>query len=107
MKSIEEQMKEISKRRARYENARKSMVFAMAGAALLISLIAVISIAPGIAAVSGQSKTTVLGSTILDAKTGGYILAALIGFTLGVFITLFCRQYRKNRTDSNTDAQED
>ena len=67
MKSIEEQMKEISRRKKRYENARKSMVFAMAGAGLLVALTAVVSIAPGAASVSGQSKTTVLGSTILDA----------------------------------------
>jgi uncharacterized membrane protein len=106
MKSIEEQLKEISRRKKRYENARKSMVFAMAGGCLLMSLIAVISIAPGTVAVSGQSKTTVLGSTILDAKTGGYVLAALIGFTLGVFVTLFCRQYRANQADRNTDARE-
>lgn len=107
MKSIEEQMKEISRRKKRYENARKSMVFAMAGAGLLVALTAVVSIAPGAASVSGQSKTTVLGSTILDAKTGGYVLAALIGFTLGVFVTLFCRQYRANRSDRNPGARED
>ena len=46
-------------------------------------------------------------TTILDAKTGGYVLAALIGFTLGVFGTLFCRQYRENKTDRKTDAEED
>ena len=54
MKSIEEQMKEISRRKKRYENARKSMVFAMAGAGLLVALTAVVSIAPGAASVSGQ-----------------------------------------------------
>ena len=107
MKSIEEQMKDISNRKKRYESARKLRVLAITGVSLLASLITVISIAPGAEAVFEQSKTTVLGSTILDAKTGGYVLAALIGFTLGVFGTLFCRQYRENRSDRKTDAEED
>ncbi len=105
MKSIEEQMKEISRRKKRYENGVKNRVLVMTGAGLLMSLIAVVSIAPGANAVYEQSKTTVLGSTILDAKTGGYVLAALIGFALGVIVTLFCRQYRKNSSDRNQDAQ--
>ena len=107
MKSVEEQMKEISRRRKRYENVRKNRVFAITGSCLLMSLVAVISIAPGIEVSYEQSKTTVLGSTILDAKTGGYVLAALIAFTLGVLVTLICRQYRENRPDSNTDQKDE
>jgi len=102
MKSIEEQMKEISRRKERLENARKTRVFAITGSGLLVSLIAVIAVAPGIEVIYEQSKKTVLGSTILDAKTGSYVLAALIAFTLGVLVTLFCRQYRQNKTDRNT-----
>ena len=107
MKSIEEQMKEISKRKKRYEYARKNRFFAITGAGLLMSLIAVISIAPGIEVIYKQSKTTVLGSTILDAKTGSYVLAALIAFTLGVLVTLFCRQYRQNKSSHNTEDKDD
>ena len=105
MRSIEEQMKEISRRKKRYENGVKNRLLVMTGAGLLMSLIAVVSIAPGANAVYEQSTTTVLGSTILDAKTGGYVLAALIGFALGVIVTLFCRQYHKNSSDRNQDAQ--
>ena len=99
MKSIEEQMKEISRRKKRYEDARKGRVFAATGAGLLAALIVVITIAPSTAAVFEQNRMTVLGSTILGAKTGGYVLVALISFTIGVFATMFCRQYHKNKQD--------
>ena len=56
-------------------------------------------LAPGTAAVFEQNRMTVLGSTILGAKTGGYVLVALISFTIGVFATMFSRQYRKNKHD--------
>ena len=107
MKSIEEQMKEISRRKKRYENARKGRVLAVTGSGLLLSLIAVILTAPGTEAVFERSKTTVLGSTILGAKTGGYVLAALIAFTLGVFVTLICRQYHENNKDRNKEDKDD
>ena len=107
MKNIEEQMKEISRRKTRYERVRKNRALAIACACLLMSLIAVISIAPGIEVIYKQSKITVLGSTILDAKTGGYVLAALIGFALGMLTTLICRQYRENRSDSNSDPKDE
>ena len=104
MKSIEEQMKEISRRKTRYVRVRKNRALAIACACLLMSLIAVISIAPGIEVIYKQSKITVLGSTILDAKTGGYVL---VGFTLGMLTTLICRQYRENRSDSNSDPKDE
>jgi len=99
MRSVEEQMREISRRKKRYEDARKGRVYAVSGAGLLVALIVVIVIAPGTAAVFEQNRMTVLGSTILGAKTGGYVLVALISFTIGVFATMFSRQYRKNKHD--------
>ena len=107
MQSIEEQMKEISRRKKRYEDARKSRMYAETGAGLLLSLIIVVLIAPSVIPVFEQNRMTVLGSTILGAKTGGYILVALISFTLGVFATLFCRQYRnKSPERKKTDADD-
>ena len=35
----------------------------------------------------------------IETFTGVYVLVALIAFTLGVFVTMFCRQYMKNKTD--------
>ena len=103
MRSVEEQMKEISRRKKRFEDARKSRMYAAAGAVLLMALVVVITFAPGTVAVFEQNRMTVLGSTILGAKTGGYVLVALTAFTLGVFATLFCRQYRKNKNDREKD----
>ena len=99
MHTIEEQMREISRRKKRYVEAKKCRKYAITGAGLLASLVVVISIAPKVVYIIARNKISVLGSTILGAKTGSYVLVALIAFTLGVFVTMFCRQYMKNKAD--------
>jgi hypothetical protein len=36
-----------------------------------------------------------MGSTILGAKTGGYVIVAILGFTLGIVVTICIQKYRK------------
>lgn len=108
MRTVEEQMREISRRKKHYVEAKKCRKYALTSAGLLASLIAVIAIAPKAIGIIARNKISVLGSTILGAKTGGYVLVALIAFTLGVFVTMLCRQYMKNkagRTDKEKDGQ--
>lgn len=102
MRSIEEQMKEISERKKRYETSRRNRELAFTGAGLLMSLVLVISIAPNVSGFIEQNKNSVLGSTILGAKTGGFVLVAVIAFSLGICVTILCRNYvmenkRRNR----------
>ena len=65
-------------------------------ALLTVFLLSVIWIMPG---QSGSAFTgTVYGSFLLSAESGGYVLAAVIAFVLGVCVTLLCLRYKKNKS---------
>lgn len=104
MRSVEEQMIEINRRRKCYEYRRKNIVTAIVGAVLFAALVSVMVIAPNLSESVGQNTVTVLGSTIFDEKVGGYVLVALIAFSLGICVSLWCfrakeQQNMKNRKD--------
>jgi len=71
--------------------------------AMLIFLIAVM---PGMEA--GSTGETVYGSLLLGQEAGGYVLAAVIAFALGVTVTLLCIYMRKRKVkkDSNDRRKE-
>ena len=67
-----------------------------AAGALLTALVLVIALLPETAATAYNGS--VYGSFLLSAEAGGYVLAAVIAFALGVVITLLClKQRQKNR----------
>ena len=67
-----------------------------AAGALLTALVLVIALLPETAATAYNGP--VYGSFLLSAEAGGYVLAAVIAFALGVVITLLClKQRQKNR----------
>lgn len=103
MRTVEEQMIEIAKRKKRYQAAKNIRKCAITGAGLFLMLILVIGIASGNTAIAEQSTLSVLGSTILGAKEGGYILVALLSFILGVCTTMLCRQYYKKESIHKED----
>ena len=76
-------------------NRRSTRYLATASAVLFAALIAVIAFAP-----SGMSGTyaggTVYGSLLLGREAGGYVLAAVIAFVLGVTVTILCLKHRSN-----------
>ena len=93
--SKEDALKEI-KRRARVIRQKhdKRMLNALSAAAgfTLIALFAVI----GSISESEVSKSqTDYGAFILSTETGGYVLTAVLGFVLGVCVTLLIRQLKK------------
>lgn len=45
------------------------------------------------------------GATMLFENAGGYVLAAVLAFMLGVIITVLCIRYRKKH-ESGQDAEE-
>ena len=70
-------------------------LFGLTGA-LLAALVLVIALLPETAATAYNGS--VYGSFLLSAEAGGYVLAAVIAFALGVVITLLClKQRQKNR----------
>ena len=99
----EEALAEIMQRKDRIVQRRiRRACQALAGVSCLLTvlLLAVISVLPGR---SGQaSAETVYGSFLLSAEAGGYVLAAVIAFALGVLVTLLCLKHRKKMSDTET-----
>ena len=69
---------------------------------LLAVLVLVIALLPGTAAASYSGS--VYGSFLLSPEAGGYVLAAVIAFSLGIVTTLLI-QNRKKQTDSVRDIR--
>ena len=65
-------------------------------------LVLVIGLFPG----SGTAYAgSVYGAFLLSRKAGGYVLAAVIAFALGVCVTLLCARKKKNNTQGS-DKEE-
>lgn len=64
-----------------------------AAGALLTALVLVIALLPETAAPAYNGS--VYGSFLLSAEAGGYVLAAVIAFALGVAVTLLCLKRKK------------
>ncbi len=79
----------------------------LSGAAgtLLTALVLVIALLPETAAPAYNGS--VYGSFLLSAEAGGYVLAAVIAFALGVVITLLCLRYRRRRTNHKEECHTD
>ena len=64
-------------------------------AMLMAFLLLVICMMPGS---PGSAFTgTVYGSFLISAESGGYVLAAVLAFVLGIVTTLLCLKSRNNR----------
>ena len=83
----------ISRRRVRRARAALSCASVVIFALLVFT----------ITGISGQPcrapRDTYYGSFLLSAEVGGYVLAAVIAFALGVTIAVFCMRYRKKDKD--------
>ena len=92
--SKENALKEI-KRRAkiiRQEKERRITNFVTATASITsVALFAVIGV---FSEAEVSTKQTMYGSFILSAETGGYILTAVLGFALGVLVTIITRRMK-------------
>lgn len=101
MRSIDEQMGEILRRKAAYAAAkalrRKMIAAASACGGCVAALIAVIALLPRLDAASGQAPIRQYGSMVLKLPAAGYVLVAALSFALGVAVTLLCRYARQYR----------
>ncbi|MCR5684957.1 MAG: hypothetical protein K6G81_05975 [Lachnospiraceae bacterium] len=94
----EETVNEVLKRSSKVRKEREKRaerVLAGAGTALLAALIAVIAFLPR-AGEGAQAVGTVYGSFLLGREAGGYVLAAVIAFVLGIVVTLLLIKRRNH-----------
>jgi len=96
--TTEHAMAEILRRSSQIRLRRGRRVCrVLSGAAgiLMCLLILVIGLFPG----GGDGSTgSVYGAFLLSREAGGYVLAGVVAFALGVVVTLLCLKQRKHET---------
>ena len=101
MRSIEEQMEEIKRRKSIYQDMkalrRKMIAEAISAGACVVMMIAVICFLPELRQASEQAPIRQYGSLILALPAAGYVLIALLSFALGVAITLLCQHWKQQK----------
>lgn len=103
--TTEEALVEIMKRRdqiiIRRDRRACRMLSGTAGA-LVAVLVLVIALLPG--KVTVASSGSVYGSFLLSQEAGGYVLASVVAFALGVAVTLLCLKIRERRKDQSFNS---
>lgn len=101
MRSIDEQLTEVSARSARLkvrERARRSAVLdALATAACLVIIVFVAITIPQLNGVSTNSAPSQFGSLVITSPALGYVLIGVLAFLLGISVTLLALHLRKMR----------
>ena len=101
MRSINEQMKEILRRKEIYQETkaiRQKIILEAAvcgGCAAL--LIAFIAFFPKLSDITDQAPIRQYGSMVLKMPSVGYVLLALLAFILGVALTLLCQHWKQKK----------
>ena len=94
MRNVEEQMREIRRRKVYYQTKKQMRVLAELSTVLTALLFAALLFAPDITGTVSQTTGSVLGATILGPKAGGYIIVALLSFALGIVVTILALKRR-------------
>lgn len=93
--STEKALEEIMRRSRQIEvrrERRSVRIYSLASLLLIGALAVIISgMAGGPVPAGGQA---VMGSFLLPAQAGGYVLTAVIAFTLGVILTIKTKKFR-------------
>ena len=98
--AFEEVLKRGNQVKKKHEQ-RVMRVLSATTAVLAVALLGVISFYGGVGV---ERSETDYGSFFLPAEAGGYVIAALIAFVLGVVITFFilhCRRKGETENDAN------
>ena len=101
MRSIEDQITEIRRRSLLYREKKQIRALSFLASGIGVLLMAIMILAPGVSGTVGISSSH-LGATILGPEAGGYVIVALLAFTLGIIVTIITKKYRK--TDEMQDG---
>ncbi|MCR4771643.1 MAG: hypothetical protein K5855_04965 [Oscillospiraceae bacterium] len=90
--TTEDALTEIMRRSEIIVLHRNCRALSGAAGALLCVLAVVVALLPG--TTGAASAGSVYGSFLLSQEAGGYVLAAVVAFALGIVVTLLCLRYR-------------
>lgn len=105
--TTQEAMQEIMRRSeivAFRRNRKVCQRLSAAAAVLFAALVLVIVVFPGEAGTGASGS--VYGSFLLSKAAGGYVLAAVIAFALGIVVTLFCFSKKTKPADKKDSEKE-
>ena len=95
MKSDEERIKLLHRRAGDLHDQKMMRILGTAAAGLFTALVAlIVMIDVPLQAISGEGFTA---SSLLGESAGGYVLVAVISFTVAVGITLYCIRIRNRK----------
>lgn len=95
VRRIEDQKEQIKKLRSYYCERKRVKRLTGAAAAVCLTLMAAVFIAPSITGDINFLELHYFGATILGPEVGGYVIVGLLAFTLGMLITFIILKYRK------------
>ena len=94
--SKEDALKEIKRRAKVIKEKHERRTFKVWASVACLSLIALFAVIGEFSGTEISGMQTAYGSCILSAKMGGFVLAAVLGFVLGVSVTLIVK-YTKDK----------
>jgi len=96
--SVDETLKEVTKRRKTIVRDRFRKTARALSAVCMVLFVSVAAVIYNSASVMPvRLRTTSMGAFLLPAGAGGYIIAAVLAFLLGVFFTVLVIKYRDSR----------
>ena len=95
MRSVEEQITEINRRREYYTIRKQCRSLSVIATVLSLLLISLMVYAPRVSGQIDMEYSSFLGATILGPEAGGYVIVGLLAFALGIIVTLLI-QKKKN-----------
>ena len=96
----DEALKEIRRRAKVIRQKRDRKMASLFATTACISLIALLAVIGKFAGSEVSGMPGAYGSFILSARTGGYVLSGILGFVLGVSVTLFIKYLKKKNKDN-------
>lgn len=106
MKTEQERIESMHARAAEIRRQRERQSTMMLSALSMILFAGLVTVLARISALHQIADSEgMTGSSLLDSSAGGYVLIAVIAFTLGAVITVLCLKGRKNKGNLpvNTD----
>ena len=97
MKRIEEQMTEIRRRRFVYGERKKIRRLAASAACMSLMLLGVMVFAPVVSGGTYAGVESVYGATILGPEIGGYVIVAILAFSLGIAVAILIQRKRNKK----------